>query len=169
MLNIKIYPREIALMIRDGKILIPNSYVMISIFSDPQSIVYPDPQVKSLPKKCKDWLSLCFTDITEKDFKQLELANYKQYYKLFDETHAIQIINFVNIWKDKVSEFIIHCDAGISRSGSCGLWIARYLNLNIDQFYKDNPNIFPNPWVLQLLTKLSKSGINEETTMFKEI
>jgi predicted protein tyrosine phosphatase len=101
--------------------------------------------------------------------KQYGCVNYSQFvfhdltepYKdciLFNEEIAKQIIDFVN--NIKLNLIIIHCDAGISRSGAVGYFICNYLNLDQKEFKIMNPNIHPNSLVLDILKKVS--GYNED-------
>jgi predicted protein tyrosine phosphatase len=43
------------------------------------------------------------------------------------ESHALQIKNFVDRYKDKVSGMLVHCDGGLSRSPTIAYCIAHYL------------------------------------------
>lgn len=71
---------------------------------------------------------------------------------LFDESMAKAIIKF---WeKNKGKKFILHCTAGISRSGAVGNFIRQVENLNYESFKTDNPQILPNMWVLDVLSKV---------------
>ena len=91
-------------------------------------------------------LTLTFDDITDKDTDVL--TQYKGS-RLFDTTDAKKIISFVE--KNKDRKFLIHCTAGISRSGAVGTFIQRVLGIGYKKFLKDNPNISPNAYVLSVL------------------
>ena len=62
---------------------------------------------------------------------------------------ANEIIDFIIKNSDK--HFILHCTAGISRSGAIGTFIANYFNVDVVKFNLDNPHIIANSHVLKLL------------------
>lgn len=72
--------------------------------------------------------------------------------KLFDEQMANQILNFCDLNKDK-ERFIVHCTAGISRSGAIGEVLSFLFGENYLDFKKRNPQIIPNYLVKKILTK----------------
>ncbi len=47
----------------------------------------------------------------------------------------------------------IHCHAGISRSAAIGCALAYHLNLDAGEFATMNPNIDPNPTILEIMLK----------------
>jgi predicted protein tyrosine phosphatase len=51
--------------------------------------------------------------------------------------------------------FVLHCDAGVSRSGAVGTFIQRYLEIEEEGFKKLNPYIHPNHFVLNILMEVS--------------
>jgi predicted protein tyrosine phosphatase len=69
---------------------------------------------------------------------------------LFDESMAEQVIAFLNT-VEQGDELIVHCFAGISRSGAIGLFAARFLGLDLEDFFSQHPHISPNPLVLRVL------------------
>lgn len=69
---------------------------------------------------------------------------------LFNEKHAEVLIRF--ILKNLEKDFIIHCTAGISRSGAVGEFIRRLKDIPYQDFILDNPQIMPNITVLSILT-----------------
>jgi predicted protein tyrosine phosphatase len=66
---------------------------------------------------------------------------------------GLNIIDFIDSNRDR--NFIVHCLAGVSRSGAVGQFIQEYLGLDYDEFVKHNPNILPNRYILNLLRDLS--------------
>jgi predicted protein tyrosine phosphatase len=120
---------------------------VISIYSTPDEwIVAPRAGEYSFPeRKLPHVLSLCFADITPNDEKAIKAG-----YTLFNEDLADQIVTFVERYKDSEA-WLVHCDAGISRSGAIGLWITRRLQLNEEYFWQRHPCIRPNYWILSLL------------------
>ena len=76
---------------------------------------------------------------------------------LFTNEQAKELYEFIKINKDK-SRAIIHCGAGISRSGAIGVFIhSLYGNnspeMTYEEFKRKNPRILPNSYVLRLLNR----------------
>ena len=74
---------------------------------------------------------------------------------LFNDTHASQIISFidkVNL-REEDSALIIHCAAGVSRSGAVGVFANDYLDLSYSKLIKGSPQILPNVYILSLLRR----------------
>jgi len=70
-------------------------------------------------------------------------------------TEDDEVKNFNFIKKHSGRNFIIHCAAGISRSGAVGQFITDYLELDQMDFRQKNPNILPNGHISRLLNKLA--------------
>lgn len=69
----------------------------------------------------------------------------------FNTKMAENLYNFIELNKNKNS-CLVHCAAGISRSGAIGTFIYDLFGVgNYLQFKKNNPRIFPNPFILKLL------------------
>lgn len=69
---------------------------------------------------------------------------------LFDEEMAKSIKRFVLANKDK-KQWLIHCTAGICRSGAVGECISDYLGNDYFKFKRDNPQINSNIHVKTIL------------------
>ena len=76
-------------------------------------------------------------------------------YILFDDDMARQIAEFVEENKN-ASVWIVHCSAGVSRSGAVSKWLKDWLQVrygikanNVDGRYAS-----PNPYVLMVLDRL---------------
>ena len=78
--------------------------------------------------------------------------------KAFTKEQAIELLNFVEQHKDK-GNCIVHCAAGISRSGAVGTFINDYFGGDHFVFKKTNPYVNPNGHVLRTL----KMVVNERT------
>lgn len=103
-----------------------------------------------------DFLSLQFWDIDDRN-KEAILSKYPEAI-FFDKSHAMKIIDFVcrinSQNPDKEIGLIVHCDAGISRSGAVGLFIVEYLSLDVKDFFKRRANLIqPNGYVLSILRR----------------
>lgn len=70
----------------------------------------------------------------------------------------MKIVMFVNKHKGK-SCFIIHCSAGISRSGAVATFIKDKFNdeININFFNNENKYIQPNLYILKRLKELDNN------------
>lgn len=90
---------------------------------------------------CKTW----FDDIDDKKYERENL-------KLMSENQAKEIKNFIDTYKNQVSHIVVHCTAGISRSGAVGCVIARYLNGD-DSYLWSSGRYIPNKYVYKLMCK----------------
>ena len=89
-----------------------NKCIVISINdTDNNTIIYDNPKII-------DVLRLEFDDITKPihTFTPMNLS------------HTKEIKAFIDKYKSDVCEIIVHCTAGISRSGAVGCCLAQYLN-----------------------------------------
>lgn len=68
----------------------------------------------------------------------------------FTKKQADKIIDFLDKNKDKKLA-VIHCAAGVSRSGAVGQFINDYFGGDYFKFKQNNPHIHPNPHVSRLL------------------
>ena len=66
----------------------------------------------------------------------------------FSNEQAMTIVNFIQ--QDTSSPLLVHCTAGISRSGAVGLAIAESLGC-VEDFLRENSDIVPNQLVLRKL------------------
>ena len=70
--------------------------------------------------------------------------------QLFSKEQAKQLYDFIFKNRHK-SQVLVHCSAGISRSGAVGTFINDFLKKDYFVFKREHPNILPNPYVLRLL------------------
>ena len=82
------------------------------------------------------------------------------YIRLFRREDAERIVQFVGFGR---MPLIVQCTAGISRSGAVGFALDWYFNQHMhknpahhDFFTKSNPQVEPNPLVLEVMTKYLK-------------
>jgi len=93
-------------------------------------------------------MNLFFDDI-EKDIEHPEYGRIKA----FTKTQAIELIKFIENNKDKET-CIVHCSAGISRSGAIGTFVNDYFSGDYNEFKKQNPHVLPNGLVLRILNRI---------------
>lgn len=70
----------------------------------------------------------------------------------FTKKQALELLDFIDENINKKT-CIIHCAAGISRSGAVGTFICDYTESDYKEFSKLNPHILPNILVLNRLKK----------------
>lgn len=149
--DIKIFGKDECISFSKNKI--ENECIIISINDTRHNTpLYDNPKIK-------DVLILEFDDIT------LEEHELEGCLKLFNKTDAIKIKEFVDNYKNSVNSIVVHCTAGISRSGSVGCCLARYLNGEDDYLLKTGKYI-PNERVYFELCKTLGLVCNKK--LFKE-
>lgn len=124
---------------------LPENTVMISV----NNVDEPLHPLK-LDRKDPRILTVVFPDITKPLDLRNRLGNGKIFYPLSD-VDALKILTFIETHKTK--NFIVHCSAGISRSGGICLFLNRVYRHEL------KPNFWhlshPNPHVLNRLLVLS--------------
>ena len=85
---------------------------------------------------CKDHLIVKFHDIND-DGSVNSLKPVTSELVPIDKTHAKQIIDFALKWRNEVSNFVVHCEAGMSRSPGVALALSEILNLD-----KKTPGVY---------------------------
>lgn len=104
------------------------------------SILDPDNKNNYFPDK-EDYKTVWFYDL------EFELGDYK----IFNSEIAKELVDFIKLNKDKKA-CIVHCSAGVSRSGAVGEFIQRKLGTeSMKTFRKRNKHIHPNRLVRKLL------------------
>jgi predicted protein tyrosine phosphatase len=124
-------------------------------------------EMESLKKMgCTTFVSLRFEDLTDTDITRLRISCPGETRYPFTEDYAQQIINLLDRIRDSdVQTLIIHCAAGVSRSGAVGVFASRYLGYDENKFRKQNA-VCPNFWILSVLNKVA--GINTDYVKFWE-
>ena len=126
---------------------------LISIHGDSKKFL-TDKNVEALKKLgMLGCLSLEFWDITD-DKDCLESMDHHGYkYILFDKEMAKQTVDFLERRKLEAGDhvLVLHCDAGISRSGAVAEFAAEFFGITTETFEKENPYLRPNPFVRRLL------------------
>ena len=97
-----------------------------------------------------------FEDFTNKNLLKLWFDDVSEFttwngmeYKLFNADDAHKVVEFIKEKQDDVDTFIVHCTAGISRSGAIGMFIKDYFGCEIES----ENNLIPNPLVSAELRK----------------
>ena len=104
-------------------------------------------------RRHRNVLNLDFDDIAAPDeWKNMSKCTQ---YVLFDENMARQIADFVDSNRN-ASVWIVHCSAGVSRSGAVSKWLKNWLQVRygIDANNVDGRYASPNPYVLMILDRL---------------
>lgn len=164
--NIKVHTRYAIKKLLEGAskdIIISAPFSVISIISRPEDRLFDGSEFPKLePFGFLGALTMCFKDYSTTEIKEGNV----DYSFLFNKNQAKKIKLFIDKYEAKYmsthyySALLVHCDAGISRSGAVGLWACRYLGLDEDKFRKDNPRIQPNYYVYDILSKVS--GLNKD-------
>lgn len=168
--NILVFPRDkIASLLNTKKTLdIDCPWALISIFSDTSGpLVREKFEFEILASKgCVDFEAFDFHDVT-KDYAAMLKKTYpgsNRKFKLFSKNQAKKMINFIDKLKrdDRDLGLVIHCEAGVSRSGAVGIFACRYLGIDEHKFRAMHPLIKPNPFVYDTLCEVSKMKGNFE-------
>lgn len=137
------------------KVKIPIPWSLISIYGTKQLICKEE---EKTILNCQSVMSLKFSDVSRREYEDLKRIDKHESDKvtLFDESHAKQIIEFIDNDNKLLDHLlIVHCHAGISRSGAVGLFACRYLNLDEDLFREHHPDIQPNFYIYSTLYEIS--------------
>lgn len=123
---------------------------LISIYGSSEELLTPENKEILRGMNCQEMLSICFWDITEIQYPNVINAHPNAV--LFEVEHAKKIVSFLDGLKDRPGNetLVVHCDAGISRSGAVGSFASDYFGLNYEEFKKMN-RVLPNYHVRRLL------------------
>lgn len=155
--NIKVYPRYLieSYIEKEGTNFPFSNWYLISIYGHDYPLL-----TKANEKIMKNFgllnsMQFEFWDINEQLYKSIK-SRYPDAV-LFNEDIASDIVNFIKTINThtKDSTLVIHCSAGISRSGAVGTFACDYYGLDYNNFIKSNPYIKANQYVLSLLRKVS--------------
>lgn len=105
--------------------------------------------------KCQGILQLIFLDSeSESDLMNSEIELLKKNESsMFTETHAEQILDFVNeIW-DKVETLLVHCYAGYSRSPAVAAALSKIYYNQDEHFFK---SYSPNKMIYNTILKVAQ-------------
>ena len=100
-------------------------------------------------------LNLIFDDVSASGTEPLAGSSDGDGYVIFDERMACEIAAFVDANKD-VAVWIVHCSAGVSRSGAVSRWLKDRLEFKygIEANNVDGRHAVPNAYVLEVLDRV---------------
>jgi len=137
--------REFVLTMHELEHVLQVGVAFISIFTEQEGSAPHIPSHLSLYT-----LLLDFHDIDE-PFICVEKPDPAQgSYHGMSMDQAKEVVAFAEKHK-AASLIIIHCAAGVSRSGAVGTFLAEYYGVDWREFARMNPQILPNQYVLKLL------------------
>lgn len=110
------------------------------------SILDPDDKIP-LKESCENYKTFYFYDL-EQDI---------QTYKAFSYEQAEELYSFIEANKDK-KRCVIHCTAGVSRSGAVGEFIHELYGGSYKELVEKFPNISPSGRVLMYLRYAEKAN-----------
>ena len=155
--TILIYPRQVVKDWLDLKPIVSppdKPWALISINDTLEDPLINDKRFHNLPTVgCLKAYSVVFSDITAKEYERFD-ARTQSEVTLFTRKHAGEIIDFLKKL-DEAEVLVVHCAAGISRSGAVGAFASRFLGINHREFYSKNFRIHPNYHILSLLNEVS--------------
>jgi predicted protein tyrosine phosphatase len=118
---------------------------------------FTNERIKSNSDCC--FISILDCDNTEEkydkslgNFIQIKIWDSEEGEKTPNDIELQKIVDFVNLNQDKKA-FIVHCSAGVSRSGAVATFIRYKFIYDIDKekFMRENRNIQPNLYILNRL------------------
>lgn len=109
-----------------------------------------DKEPPYFPKDKENVKVLVFGDINEDITVPLLDTREMVVIKAMTVAQAQELYEFIKKHQDKET-IIVHCTAGIARSGAIATFINDYTSSNWDEFRRLNPHIVPNHHVYKLL------------------
>lgn len=111
-------------------------------------------------------LKVYFEDIRPKDFRKYS-SKEKSKLNFMTMEDAVSIKNFVDeCVSEGITNFLVHCYAGISRSGAVGIALAKYLNKDDFKFWLSG-KYHPNRHCLILMYKALNIYFDEVEYKYK--
>ncbi len=135
----------------DGNVEERTDVMLISIVDTDQWIESKEPY---FDKNHENVFNLQFDDVEHDG--QPSPTNFDKGTKAFSEEQANNLFQFIKKNRDKAT-CIVHCMAGISRSGAVGAFINGYCRGDWEEFKRTNPQISPNARVESMLNKAKRN------------
>lgn len=98
----------------------------------------------------KNVLNMTFADLEEDKELPILGENRTETFKAMTREQAAELYQFIKANKDKEA-VLIHCTAGVARSGAVGVFINDFIGGNYHELMRNNPSIQPNSHVYRLL------------------
>ena len=113
------------------------------------------PSSRWFRQRHRNVLNLIFDDVSASGTEPLAGSSDGDGYVIFDESMACEIAAFVETNKD-ASIWIVHCSAGVSRSGAVSRWLKDRLSFKygIEANNVDGRHAIPNAYVLEVLDRV---------------
>lgn len=123
--------------------------------SEPDDIFSNGPSSRWFRQRHRNVLNLTFDDVVPGEKVPADGSPAGNRYVLFDEDMAREIAAFVETNKD-ASIWIVHCSAGVSRSGAVSRWLKDRLSFKygIEANNVDGRHAVPNAYVLEVLDRV---------------
>jgi len=131
----------------DSNIEERDDFFLISIVDTDKWIDTKEPHFK---ENHENVLNLVFDDV-EHDGEPSP-TNWDEGTRAFTEKQAKEVFDFIQKHREKKA-CIVHCMAGISRSGAIGSFINGYCGGDWEDFKRTNPQINPNARVHRMLNE----------------
>ena len=113
------------------------------------SINNPDDEDKTPIREDSDtFKSMWFYDLDEDIYNEVKDFTYKT----ISDEQLDELYDFIMKNKDN-KNFVVHCTAGISRSGAVGEFVNDLFGIPYAEFRKQNPNIIPNTYIKKKLNE----------------
>ena len=155
MRNNDLYDSTIESMPELAVISIANSFDDFN----PDDIFSNGPSSRWFSRRHRNVLNMTFDDITSPEkwqfLSQFGNTSAGKDYILFDQNMAREIADFVDA-NHEARTWIVHCSAGISRSGAVSRWLKDWLKFKygIDAVNVDGKYALPNSHVLSELNRM---------------
>jgi hypothetical protein len=132
-------------------------WYFISIYGDDSRLVNPKTSKILNGLGCVKSASILFWDITDKSYSEIKKLGKVTRAILFNDKHAKKIIRLIDLAQKDTQDsvLVVHCTAGISRSGAVATFACDYCKLDYAEFLKNNPCLYPNQFVLRTLHRIA--------------
>lgn len=117
---------------------------------NPETLLKNDHKINLLKNRgMVDYLNVFCDDITKQRHDLVHSTQPGQYIiKLFDEQNAQDVVEFISKYAESDLTLVVHCTAGVSRSGAIASWACD--KLGIDRITLPRW-INPNPYIWEML------------------
>ena len=153
--EIKVMNRFGAEMVLLGLTPIPSlltRWALLSINGFDEPFLVEGKSLRNMEKSGLEMvMSIRFDDIKGMEYEKIKVVHPKII--LFNEGHAKKIIEFIDLLqrKQEPTLLLIHCSAGVSRSGAVATFVSEYLSVPFSDEY-----ILPNSYILEILRNTAK-------------